>query len=153
MFWFFLHLLSEIFLILRRTERDVVKMYIGVHVKYPLFLSDFNATWIFSTDFSKNTQISNFMKILPVGAELLHEDWRTDMKLIVAFSNFDKAHENCFFHHHRTLHKQHVRVALVVTASSVRVTHSSKAIIVWTYIVYLQMQHAVFKMLWSLYFL
>jgi len=22
-------------------------MYIGVHVKYPLFLSDFNETWIF----------------------------------------------------------------------------------------------------------
>ena len=29
------------------------KMYIGVHVKYPLFLSDFNETWIFSKDFQK----------------------------------------------------------------------------------------------------
>jgi len=28
-------------------------MYIGVHVKYPLFLSDFYKTWIFSTDFWK----------------------------------------------------------------------------------------------------
>ena len=26
--------------------------------------------WIFSTDFSKNTQVSNFMKMRPVGAEL-----------------------------------------------------------------------------------
>ena len=28
-------------------------MYIGIHVKYPLFLSDFNETWIFSIDFFK----------------------------------------------------------------------------------------------------
>jgi len=28
-------------------------MYIGLHVKYRLFLSDFNWTWIFSTDFRK----------------------------------------------------------------------------------------------------
>jgi len=29
--------------------------------------------------FSKNTQIANFMKIRPVGYELLHADRRTDM--------------------------------------------------------------------------
>ena len=29
-------------------------MYIGLDVKYPLFLSDFNKISIFSTDFSKN---------------------------------------------------------------------------------------------------
>jgi len=28
-------------------------MYIGLHVKYPLFLSDFKETCIFSTDFRK----------------------------------------------------------------------------------------------------
>jgi len=49
-----------------------------VFIKYPLFLSDFNETWIFSTDFSKKFQISNFMKILPVGAELFHADRRAD---------------------------------------------------------------------------
>ena len=38
-FWFSLQLLSEIFLILRRYERDIIKkMYIGLHVKHTLFL-------------------------------------------------------------------------------------------------------------------
>jgi hypothetical protein len=38
-------------------------IYIGLHVKYPLFLSGFNEIGIFSTDFWENTQISNFTKI------------------------------------------------------------------------------------------
>ena len=38
-------------------------MYIGLHVKYRLFLSDFNETLMFSTDFQKNTQISNFISL------------------------------------------------------------------------------------------
>ena len=29
------------------------KMYIGLHAKYPLFLSDFNENWIFSKNFRK----------------------------------------------------------------------------------------------------
>jgi len=31
----------------------LLKMYIGRHVKYRLFLSDFNETWIFATDFRR----------------------------------------------------------------------------------------------------
>ena len=53
-------------------------MYIGLHVKYPLFLSDFNETRVFSTDYRKNTQIPNFVKIRPVGAKLPHAGGRTD---------------------------------------------------------------------------
>jgi len=34
--------------------------------KVPLFLSEFNETSTFATDFSKNPHISNFMKIRPV---------------------------------------------------------------------------------------
>jgi hypothetical protein len=41
---------------------------------------------------SKNPQISNSMKIRPVGSELFHADGRTDMtKPIVAFRNFVNA--------------------------------------------------------------
>ena len=66
-------------------------MYIGVYVKYLLLVSDFSETWMFSIDFQKNTQISNFMKIRPVGAELFHAGRRTkertDMtKFIVAIA-------------------------------------------------------------------
>jgi len=40
----------------------------------------------------KNPQMSNFMKIRPVGAELFRADGRTDTtKLIVAFHNFVNA--------------------------------------------------------------
>ena len=52
-------------------------MYIGLHVKYPLFLSEFNETRILSTDFRK-ILISHLMKIRVVGAELFHEGGRTD---------------------------------------------------------------------------
>jgi hypothetical protein len=48
--------LSETFLIIRRTERDVVKKCVALHVTYPLFLSDLNETRIFSTDFLKITK-------------------------------------------------------------------------------------------------
>jgi len=51
--------------------------YIGLHVKYTLLLLDFNETWISSTDFREILK-SNFMKIRPVGAELLHADRQTD---------------------------------------------------------------------------
>jgi hypothetical protein len=33
---------GEIFLILRRNDRNVIKIYIGAYVNDPLFLSDFN---------------------------------------------------------------------------------------------------------------
>ena len=52
------------------------KIYIGLRVKCLILSSDFNETWIFSI-FSKNTQISIFMQIRPVGAELFHADGRT----------------------------------------------------------------------------
>jgi len=42
--------------------------------------------------FSKNIQISNFIKILSVGAEMFHADrWKDITKLTVAFRNFSNA--------------------------------------------------------------
>jgi len=38
------HYFPETFLNLRGIERDIIKSYIGVHVKYLLFLSDCNET-------------------------------------------------------------------------------------------------------------
>ena len=48
-----LQLLSENFLILKRIQQDIVINVKTSHVKYPLFLSDFNETWIFSTQISQ----------------------------------------------------------------------------------------------------
>ena len=65
----------------RRIQQDSiihVRMFHITLIKYSLILSYFNDTSIFSTDFSTHTQISNFMKIRPVGAELFHVDGQTD---------------------------------------------------------------------------
>jgi hypothetical protein len=43
--------LSERFLILRIIKQGIILNYIAFHVKYPIFFSDFNETWIFWTDF------------------------------------------------------------------------------------------------------
>jgi hypothetical protein len=51
-------------------------MYFALHVKYPLFVSIFNETLIILAYFRKIQKISNFMKILPVGAELFHAERR-----------------------------------------------------------------------------
>jgi len=64
-------------------------MYIGIHVQYRLFLSDFNETWIFIEWFSKNSQVSNVTKIRPVEAKLLRAE-RHDKAKTVAFRNFAK---------------------------------------------------------------
>ena len=62
-------------------------------MKYSFFLSDFNENVL--DRFSKNTQISNFIRIRPAEAELFRADRRADMtKLIVPFgyyANMSKA--------------------------------------------------------------
>ena len=49
------------------------KMYTGIHTMYSLFLLEFNEK-IFFDRCLKNTQISEFMKLHPVGVELFHAD-------------------------------------------------------------------------------
>jgi hypothetical protein len=70
--------LSNKFLILRRTEPIVIKMGIGLQVKYPLSWSDVNETWNGLGRFSKNNHISNirFFEYLYSGG-LYHACGRT----------------------------------------------------------------------------
>jgi hypothetical protein len=61
-------------------------MYGGIYVQYPLFLLDFNATWIFSTDFEKPSNIKFNENPPHVGWVILcaQTDGQTDMtKLMV----------------------------------------------------------------------
>ena len=58
--------MSEIFLILRRTERDEIINEIGLHVKYLIFLSDFNELEFSRHIFEKYFNI-NLHEICPVG--------------------------------------------------------------------------------------
>jgi hypothetical protein len=48
----------------------------GFHVKYPLFLSNFLDRFLKK----KKTQMSKFMKIRKVGAEMFHADGQTDSR-------------------------------------------------------------------------
>jgi hypothetical protein len=77
--------LSEKFIIIKRIQQDIIINVQGLQVKQPSLLSDFNKTWIFLTDF-ENPQISEFLKIRPVGAKLFHADGQTNItKLTAAF--------------------------------------------------------------------
>ena len=69
-------LILSTFLILRGIQRDNQKR---LYVKRPSFLSNFNKTWIFWTDFwrIKKSSITNFIKTRPVRAELFHAGGRT----------------------------------------------------------------------------
>jgi hypothetical protein len=96
MSWFSLQRLPETFFVLRRIKRDMIKYVYTVclNVKYHFFLLRFKWNLNFLDRFSKNTKLSNFMKVHTVGAELFHTDRRTDtMKLIVAFRTFANANK------------------------------------------------------------
>ena len=96
-FWLSVQLLSETFLILRRTERDVIKNVNWIHVKWPSFLSDLNETWVVSIDFRKILKYQllwNSVKWEPRFS--MRTDGRTyKTKLIIAFRDFANAPENC----------------------------------------------------------
>jgi hypothetical protein len=61
-------------------------MYIGLRVMFPSFLPDFNK-FEFPQHIIESTQMSNFMKALPVEVD------RHMTKLILAFGNFAKARQ------------------------------------------------------------
>ena len=66
-----LQVLSETFLVLRRTERDRSTIFIPFRVKCPSFFSDLMKI-ILLHRLSKNSQIRNFMNIRSIGMYLFH---------------------------------------------------------------------------------
>jgi len=84
------------FLNLKRISKILSRMCTGLHVKYLLFLPDFNETWIFSTGFRKILKYQISRKSFhwePICS--MRTDGRTDFtKLIVVFGNFEKAPKN-----------------------------------------------------------
>jgi hypothetical protein len=88
------------FSLLKKIQRYIIKnIYIFLHVRYPLFLSDFSGTLMFSADFRKilKYQIScNFVpsgsRIVPCGRTTYgHRRMRGMMKLVAEFRNFANA--------------------------------------------------------------
>jgi len=85
-FWITLQLLSETVLTLRRIERDI-KMYVGLHEKYRLFLQDFDH--LNFLEIYENTQISKVIRIHPLGVEMFHtHGWTARHKANSRFSQF-----------------------------------------------------------------
>ena len=77
-FWFSQQRLSNTFLILSRIQWDTVINVKRLDVKYALFLSNFNETWIFSTYFRKNSSIT-FHQNPSTGSRIVpcaRTDWR-----------------------------------------------------------------------------
>jgi hypothetical protein len=87
-------------LVIRRNGQDMVKNVPNSSYKVPPILVKLSLNLDMLNRFSKNLQISNFIKILPVGAELFHADGRTETtNLIVAFWNFVISKRNSMFRH------------------------------------------------------
>jgi hypothetical protein len=75
-----------------------MKILIDLHVKYPLFLSDFIETWIFSTNFGKSLN-SKFHETPSIGSQVIQcgrregqTDWQHMSKLLTGFGNFENAY-------------------------------------------------------------
>jgi hypothetical protein len=98
-FWFLLQLLSETFLIIRTERERWSKTCSGLHAKYPLFLSDMNDTWTFTTVFFKKPSNTKFYEKPSSESRVFpceQTDGRTDMtKIIIALRNFANAPNDC----------------------------------------------------------
>ena len=85
-------------------------MYIRLHVKYPLFLSEFNETWIFSTELRKVLNLHILRKsVLWQPSCSMRMGGHVDItKLTVVFRNFTNAARNAIiFYRPRWTAKHH----------------------------------------------
>lgn len=100
-YWFFLQILSKIFVVLKIIQRDILINAECLHVKYPLLFSDINETWIFSTGFREKSLNIKIYQKPSIGSRVVSCGWRdgwTDVtKLIVAFCDFANAPKNIYF--------------------------------------------------------
>jgi hypothetical protein len=100
-------------------------MYIDLHVQYPLLLSHFNETWIFSTDFRKLVKYQTSWKSVQWESNCsLRSDRHTDRhmtKLIVAFRNFENAPTN----HVISIEKRNLIVLCHFSTKSINLSNSS----------------------------
>jgi hypothetical protein len=95
---FFLQPLSETFIILRRTERDVIKHSYWSSCEVLIILVTVVRLEFYRQIFEKKNRIWNIMKSRPVGTEFFRTDGRSDIdrqtditKLTVAFRNSSNA--------------------------------------------------------------
>jgi hypothetical protein len=94
-------------------------MWKRVYVKYPLFLSDFNESWSFSTDFVENLKYEVSLKSVHWKPSCyMRTDGRTGMtKLIVAFRNFVNASKKFPYYFHalftRNVHMRDVICSII----------------------------------------
>ena len=88
-FWFSIQLLSEIDIILRRIERDVIINIHSSSYEVPLFLSDFDEIWIFSADIRKKSSNIKFLED-PFSGSRVVPCGRTDRQTCKAHSSFSQ---------------------------------------------------------------
>ena len=87
-FWFWLQLLSQIFLILRIIQQDTMTTVKTYSRKVPVIVVRFSWHLNFLDRFSKEAQMSNFIKNLsPVSRVVSYR--RADITLLIAFRNFE----------------------------------------------------------------
>ena len=68
------------FCLLRRIRRNIIVNIHGFSCKVRVFLVGFHLNLNFLEEFEKNSRKSYFIKIRPVGPELLHAGRRTDRR-------------------------------------------------------------------------